>query len=153
MDVQVSKKISTVETERYCKDTDRHQYLHAKSCRRYVYKKYIRFGKAIRLRRIISEDILLDGRLKELETWFTNHGYNAEKARPEIEKVKIMNRTGLLSKRKKEIHNRITQVLTYHPALTKVYKILQKAHRHTLKFQRLTAVLPSPPRVSVMLRP
>ena len=64
-----------------------------------------------------------------------------------------MNRTDLLSKRKKEIHNRITQVLTYHPALRKVYKILQKAHRHTLKIQRLTSVSPSPPRVSVMLRP
>ena len=28
-----------------------------------------------------------------------------------------------------------------------MYEILQKAHRHTLKSQRLTAVLPSPPRL------
>ena len=48
-------------------------------------KKYIPFGQAIWLRRIISDDILLDGFLKELETWFTNHGYPAEKVRPEIE--------------------------------------------------------------------
>ena len=58
-----------------------------------------------------------------------------------------MNRTDLLSKREKEIDNRITVVLTYHPALNKVYQILQKAHRHTLKSQRLTLVLPSPPRL------
>ena len=99
MDVQVSKKNSTLETDLYCKDTDRNQYLHAKSCHRYVYKKYISFGPAIRLRRIISNDIVLDERLKELETWFTNRGYNSEKVRPEIERVKTMNRTDLLSKR------------------------------------------------------
>ena len=58
-----------------------------------------------------------------------------------------MNRTDLLSKREKELNNRITLVLTYHPALAKVCEILQKTHRHTLKSQRLTAVLPSPPRL------
>ena len=64
---------------------------------------------------------MLDERLKKLETWFTNRGYNSEKVIPEIEKIKTMNRTDLLSKREKEIDNRITLVLTYHPALTKVY--------------------------------
>ena len=92
LDVQVSKRNSTLETDLYCKDTDRHQYLHAKSCHRYVYKKHIPSAKAIRLRRIISDDIVLDERLKELETWFTNRGYNSEKFKPEIERVKNMNR-------------------------------------------------------------
>ena len=59
-----------------------------------------------------------------------------------------MNRTDLLSKREMEIDNRITPVLTYHPALNKVYEILQKTHRHTLKSQRLTLILPSPPRLA-----
>ena len=59
-----------------------------------------------------------------------------------------MNRTDLLSKREKEIDNRITLVFTYHVALTKVYEILQKTHRHMLKFQHLTVVLPSPPRLA-----
>ena len=121
LDAHVSKKNSTLETDLYCKDTDRHQQLHAKSCHRYIYKKYIPFGQAIRLRRKISDDIVLDERLKKLETWFTNRGYNSEKVIPEIEKIKTMNRTDLLSKREKEIDNRITLVLTYHPALTKVY--------------------------------
>ena len=91
---------------------------------------------------------MLDERLKELETWFTNRGYNSEKVKPEIERVNTMNRADLLSKRKKEIDNRITLVLTYHPALTKVYEILQKARRHTLKSQDFTTVLPSPPRLA-----
>ena len=91
---------------------------------------------------------MLDERLKELKTWFTNHGYNSKKVKPEIERVKTMNRADMLSKRKKEIDNRINLVLTYHPTLTNVYEILQKAHRHMLKSQRLIAVLPSPPRLA-----
>ena len=83
------------------------------------------------MRRIISDDIVLDERLKELESWFTNRGYNSEKVRPEIDRVKTMNRTDLLSKREKEIDNRITLVLTYHPALTKVYEILQKPQTYS----------------------
>ena len=51
----------------------------------------------------------------------------------------------LLRKHQKEIDNRITLVLTYHLALTKVDGILQKAHRHTLRSQHLTTVLPSLP--------
>ena len=91
---------------------------------------------------------MLDERLKELETWFTNRCYNSEKVRPKIERVKTMNRTDLLSKREKEIDNSITLALTYHQALTNVNEILQKSHRHTLKSQRLTVVLPSPSRLS-----
>ena len=85
------------------------------------------------MRRIILDDTVLDEHLKET-------------LRPETERVKTMNRTDLLSKREKEIDNGITLVFIYHPTLTKVYEILQKTHRHTLKSQRLTAVLPSPPR-------
>lgn len=43
-----------------------------KKCHRYVYKKYIPFGQAIQLRRMISDDIVIDEHLKELETWFKN---------------------------------------------------------------------------------
>ena len=60
-----------------------------------------------------------------------------------------MNRADLLSKRKKEIDSKITLVWTYHLALTKVYEILQKANRHMLKSQRLTATFDL---LSAMLR-
>ena len=91
---------------------------------------------------------MLDERLKELKTWFTNRGYDSEKVRPEIERVKTLNRTDLLSRHEKEIDNRTTLVLTFHPALNKVYKILKRAHRNTLKSQFLTVVLPSPPQLA-----
>ena len=49
---------------------------------------------------------MLDERLKELQTWFTNRGYDSEKVKKEIERVKTMNRANLISKRKKKIDNR-----------------------------------------------
>ena len=41
LDVKVSKKKSTLETDLYCKDTDRYHNLHAKSCHVHVYNKSI----------------------------------------------------------------------------------------------------------------
>ena len=49
LDFKVSEMNSTLETDLYCKDTDRYQYL-----------EYVPFGRAIRLRRITSDDIVLD---------------------------------------------------------------------------------------------
>ena len=49
---------------------------------------------------ILSDE---DERLKELETWFINRGYNSGKVRPDIDRVKTINRNDLLTKREKEI--------------------------------------------------
>ena len=59
--------------------------------------------------KIIFDDIVLDERLKELQTWFTNRGYDSEKVKKEIERVKTMNRANLLYKRKKKIDKRTLQ--------------------------------------------
>ena len=148
LDVLVMKNDQKLETDLYCKNTDRHQYLHAKSCHRHVYKNSIPYGQAVRLKRIISNEETLVERLNELESWLTNRGYKKEKVRSEINRVHSLERDDLLRKRTRNTDNKITLVLTYHPALNKVYEILQKAHRHTLKSSRLSAVLPSPPRIA-----
>ena len=49
---------------------------------------------------------------------------------------------------KRRLITEFTLVLTYHPALTKVYEILRKAHRHTLESLQLTVVLPSSPQLA-----
>ena len=67
----------------------------------------------------------------------------------EIQKDRSMNRGDLLKKREKQDKNdSLTLVLTYHPALNKVHEILKKAHRHTIRSPRLSAVLTSPPQVA-----
>ena len=52
LDVTVAKVGNILERYLYCKPTDTHQYLHAQSCRRNIYKNSIAYGQAIRIKRI-----------------------------------------------------------------------------------------------------
>ena len=59
-----------------------------------------------------------------------------------------MKRTFPFQKRDKKVDDSKTQILAYHSALSELYEILWKAHKHVLKSQRLHSALPSPPRVA-----
>ena len=92
-------------------------------------------------------------RLEDLEHWFCGRGYKKEMIHSKIQTVYRMNTEDLLRKRKKKDKNdRLTMVLRYHPALNKVHEILKKAHRRTIHSSRLSAALPSPPRVAFRIR-
>ena len=63
--------------------------------------------------------------------------------------VHSMNRENILRKcEKQDSGDSFSLTLTYHQALNKIREILKKAHRHTIRSSRLSAVLPSPPRVA-----
>ena len=131
------------------KSPDTHQFLHFRSCHRYVYKKSIPYGQAIRMKRICSNEEKLSSRLEDLEHWFCSRGYRKEIVHSEIQKVHSMHRENLLRKREKQHKNdSLTLALTYHPALNKVHEKLKKADRHTIRSPRLSAILPSPTRVA-----
>ena len=63
LDVTVAKVGNKLETDLYCKPTDTHQYLHAQSCHRNIYKKLIAYGQAIVIKRICSPEETLNNRL------------------------------------------------------------------------------------------
>ena len=132
----------------YTKHTDTHQYLHATSCHRVVYKNSIAYGQAIRLKKICSDENDLQRNLVSLEYWLVNRGYRAEKVRPEIQKINLINRANLLIKKPKHQENSITLVLTFHPALNIVFNVLKSAHHFLEKSPVLKAVLPKPPHVA-----
>ena len=67
LDVSLYKKNGKLQTELFCKETDTNQFLHAKSCHRNSYKKSIPYGQAIRIKRICSEEQILEKKLKDLE--------------------------------------------------------------------------------------
>ena len=54
LDVTVTKVDNKLETDLYCKPTDTHQYLHAQSCHRNLYKKPIAYGQAVRLKEFVQ---------------------------------------------------------------------------------------------------
>ena len=139
----------SLSTDLFCKSTDTYQLLHSKSCHRNTCKKAIPYGQAICIKHIYSDSVILNQHLMELESWLTNRGYDQSQVRNEIQRVHQIERIDLLRKRDRILDNKITLAFTYHPALNKVYKILEKAHRHVFKLLKLHVVLPSPPRVAI----
>ena len=149
-DVLISKNDneSSLVTSLFTKSTDSHQYLHDTSCHRSIYKKLIPYGQAIRMKRICSNEVDLQRKLLDLESWLTGRGYKSEIIRPEIQKVNLIDRRNLLKKRPKHQEDSITVVFTFHPALNIVFDVLKRAHRHVQKSPVLKAVLHKPPRIS-----
>ena len=149
LDVKVSKSESgnTLCTSLFTKSTDTHQYLHATSCHRLVYKRSIPFGQAVRIKRICSDEEDLQQKLNDLESWLTDRGYRAEVVRPEIRKVNSIDCNVLLEKGPENQEDSVTLILTFHPALHAIFDILEFAHRHIEKSSFLISILPKPPRV------
>ena len=100
LDVLVTKSDSSEKlcSRLYTKLTDTHQYLHASSCHQAVYKISIAYGQEIRLKRICSDENDLQWKLVSLESWMVHRGYRAEKVRPEIQKINLIDRANLLKK-------------------------------------------------------
>ena len=69
LDVTVSKNNNKLSTDLYTKETDKYQYLHAKSCHRSCMKRTIPYGQAVRIKRICSNENVLKERLTQLEIW------------------------------------------------------------------------------------
>ena len=124
---------SSLVTSLLTKSTDSHQYFHATSCHRSIFKKSIPYGQSIRMKRICSNEVDLQRKLLDLESWLTGRGYKSEIIRPEIQKVNLINRNNLLKKRPKHQEDSITLVLTFQPALNIVFDVLKRAHRHVQK--------------------
>ena len=92
---------SSLVTSLFTKSTDSHQYLHATSCHRSIYKKSILYGQAIQMKRICSNEVDLQQKLFDIELWLTDRGYKSEIIRPETQKVNLLDRNNLLKKRPK----------------------------------------------------
>ena len=96
LDVLMSKNENekNLITSLFTKPTDTHQYLHATSCHRSVYKNSIPSGQTIRMK-----SSWLQRKLVDLESWLVDRGHKSEIIRPEIQKVNFIDRNSFLKKR------------------------------------------------------
>ena len=123
LDFQVIREGDRLITDLFTKPTDTHQLLHRTSCHPGHTKKGIPYSQALRIRRICSEDRFFDDRVGELN----NRGYGENEVLEQISKVRGRDRLSLLDRQPKtKDDKRIPLVLTYHPALSKVYEILKE---------------------------
>ena len=75
LDVKILLENGKIQTDLYCRPTDKHQYLLHSSSHPYHTKKSIPYSLALRLRRICSKDDFFDARSTELARCLTKRGY------------------------------------------------------------------------------
>ena len=103
------------------KPTYRHQYLHSASSHPNLTKRSIVHSQALRVSRICSREC--DFRISEMKTWFLRKGYPKNLVESE-EKVKFSHVSN--SKSQKRTLKIILLVVTYHPLLNSLGKVLSK---------------------------
>ena len=95
------------ETDLYCKPSNTHQYLHAKSVHRNVDERSIAYWQVVRFKRICLMEGKLNNHLEQLKFWLVKRGYKEDHVDSEIETVKLV-RTVLFQKRDKKVDDSIT---------------------------------------------
>ena len=128
LDVNIQLENGKIETDLYCKPTDKHQYLLHSSSHPYHTKKSIPYSLALRLRRICSKDDYFDNRSTELQQYLTKRGYKPSFVRGQISRAKLIPRNDTLKEQSHDIKkpSRVPFTITYNPALPNINKILQK---------------------------
>ena len=86
----------TIHTTVYTKPTDKKQYLYFTSSHPKHTTQAIPYSQAIRYRRIIDNDVLLDSELSVLSSRFLNRGYPLELLSSTSARVKLMSRDSVL---------------------------------------------------------
>ena len=112
LDVLVKLRNNRLITDVYSKPTDMHQHLDYKSCHPEHIKKGIRYGQALRLRRICDSDEVFEERLNEMKGHFTKRGFKHRFVESQFTKAK-KNRIEIVSFVRIElgIHLRLTGCL------------------------------------------
>ena len=133
-DVKILLENGKIETDLYCKPTDKHQYflvLHSSS-HPYHTKKSI--PTALRLRRICSKDEFFDTRSTELERYVTKRGLKENS--PEIKKP-----------------DSVPFITTYNPALPNIHKVLRQKQPILHSTERLHDIFKETPVVAYRRSP
>ena len=117
LDIMVSVKDGSIETDVYTKPTDKHQYLLVSSCHPQHDKRAIPFSLALRLRRICSNPDNYKLRTNELIDYLANRGYDKTFLKTQIQRASDIPRTDAFSNKPKTQTETNPFVITYNPAL------------------------------------
>lgn len=113
----------------HTKPTDKHQYLFHTSCHPKGIKQSIPYAQALRLRRICSTSAAFENRAADLQKQLVNRGYKENFVRDQIHRARVLEREKLLAPRQGSTTSKILPfVVTYHPGLPNIGRILRELH-------------------------
>ena len=134
LDVTLSIKGLNISYDLYCKPTDCHQYLHYQSCHPHHTKSSSVYSQVLRISKRCNNKEKLDNHISSLKNWFLDRGYPEDlirsqtmKAIEEIDRRENLSLEGIsqnADSNSKETG--VVFVATYHPALTKINRIIGK---------------------------
>jgi hypothetical protein len=153
LDVNVFINDGIIETDLYCKPTDKHQHLLFSSCHPCHTKKAIPFSLALRLRRICSTDQAFNTRSAELTSYLLKRGYNRYFLSRQIERASNIPRNLAIQPKEKRTSNRIPFIVTYNPSLPSIPSIFKKNLSLLHSSNRCKTIFAQPPLVAFRRSP
>ena len=108
------------------KPTNKHQYLSPWSCHPKHCTNSIPYSQALRIKRICSNEQTTKTRLGELTYHLKKRGYNNASINHCFNTASGIDRKYLIQYKEKKTNNRMPFVITYHPVLSDLSKIVRK---------------------------
>ena len=130
LDLKLTLQGGKVMSDLYVKPTDCHQYLEFTSCHPRHIKESIVFSQALRIKRKCTLEGNFSDHIEKLRTWFEKRRYPRELVANQVAKTRsyVRSENSLNNRRDSD---KLPLVITYHPALANVNKIIRK-HFHVL---------------------
>ena len=148
LDTNIKLLNNTLATSIYRKPTQSQSYLHPTSSHPPHTFNSIVYSQALRLNRICSCPKDLNLQLDILRKAFTILGYKSSSIRRHIDKALSFSRDTLLQYKPKLKSDRTPLVLTYHPNLKPIHKIVQNLQHFFKTDPHLDTIFPLPPLIS-----
>ena len=149
LDVTVQLCNNKFVTQLYCKPTDIHQYLHYNSLHSEHMKKSSVYSQGLCIKISCSEVTTLANHFKDLKSWFCGRGYLQNMVTEQLARVRYRNREDILRTNdyvNKEIG--VPLVVTYHPHLNALNKIIRRNLKHLYADQLVRSVFTPAPFIS-----
>ena len=156
LDVNIQLENGKIETDLYCKPTDKHQYLLHSSSHRYHTKKAIPYSLALRLRRICSKGEFFEHRSAELLSYLTKRGYKDRFVKEKILRAKQIPRSETLQEHNHDKDKSNTPVpftITYNPALPNIQEIIHRKQPILNSTDRLQKIFKDKPFIAYRRSP
>ena len=103
---------------------------------------------ALRLKRICSDQIILEKRLQELKGYLFKKGYDSHFVESHFDRVKGISRSRMFTRKDScEVKNSNCFMVDYHPALSALYGIFKKLQQIVCLSHSFLGIMPEPPMI------
>ena len=148
LDTLVSVDGRRLKTTLYSKPTDAHLYLRSDSCHPKSCTKGLVKGELLRARRICTKEVDFVEAAGKMKNHFIERGFDQSAIEETINEVLSKSREEALIYKKKESNDRVPFVVTYHPRLRMMGKVLHRHYNLLRSNERLQKAFPEPPMVA-----